>query len=33
MIHMQGMGICFTRLSDEDCARLKAYLLRKYSAK
>lgn len=28
MIHMQGMGICFTRLSDEDQARLKAYLSR-----
>lgn len=29
MIHMQGMGICFTRLSDEDQGRLKAYLSRK----
>ncbi len=28
-IHMQGMGICFTRLSDEDYARLKAYLSHK----
>ena len=27
--HMQGMGICFTRLSDEDQNRLKAYLTRK----
>ncbi len=29
MNHLQGMGICFTRLSDEDRARLKAYLSRK----
>jgi hypothetical protein len=28
-IHMQGMGVCFTRMSDEDFARLKAYLSRK----
>ncbi len=28
-IHMQGMGICFTRLSDEDQGRLKAHLSRK----
>jgi hypothetical protein len=26
MVHMQGMGICITRLSDEDQARLKTYL-------
>ena len=26
MAHMQGMGIAFTRLSDEDRDRLKAYL-------
>jgi len=29
MVHMQGMGICFTRLSDEDRDRLKAHLSRK----
>ena len=29
MNHLQGMGICFTRLSDEDLARLKAYLSQK----
>ena len=28
MIHMQGMGINFTFLSDEDRARLEAYLSR-----
>ena len=28
-IHMQGMGISFTRLSDEDQERLKAHLTRK----
>jgi uncharacterized protein (TIGR02266 family) len=28
MVHMQGMGIGFTRLSDEDRDRLKAYLSR-----
>ena len=28
-IHMQGMGISFTRLSDEDQGRLRAYLSRK----
>ncbi|MBP7706812.1 MAG: PilZ domain-containing protein [Candidatus Aminicenantes bacterium] len=28
MVHMQGMGIRFTRLSDEDRARLEAYLSR-----
>jgi uncharacterized protein (TIGR02266 family) len=26
MVHMQGMGIRITRLSDEDQARLKTYL-------
>src|SRR4030067_2477779 len=25
-IHMQGMGMSFTRLSDEDSERIKAYL-------
>jgi uncharacterized protein (TIGR02266 family) len=29
MAHMQGMGIRFTRLSDDDRARLKAYLSRR----
>lgn len=28
MVHMQGMGIGFMRLSDEDRDRLKAYLSR-----
>jgi uncharacterized protein (TIGR02266 family) len=28
MAHMQGMGISFTRLSDDDRDRLKAYLSR-----
>lgn len=28
MVHMQGMGIGFLRLSDEDRDRLKAYLSR-----
>jgi hypothetical protein len=28
MVHMQGMGISFTRLSDDDRDRLKAYLSR-----
>jgi hypothetical protein len=28
MVHMQGMGIGFLRLSDEDKDRLKAYLSR-----
>lgn len=28
MVHMQGMGINFTFLSDEDRARLEAYLSR-----
>jgi hypothetical protein len=28
MAHMQGMGIIFARLSDEDRGRLKAYLSR-----
>jgi hypothetical protein len=28
MAHMQGMGITFTRLSDDDRGRLKAYLSR-----
>ena len=28
-VHMQGMGIYFTRLSDEDQDRLRAYLSRK----
>jgi uncharacterized protein (TIGR02266 family) len=28
MAHMQGMGVSFTRLSDDDRARLKAYLSR-----
>lgn len=28
MVHMQGMGISFTFLSDEDRARLEAYLSR-----
>jgi uncharacterized protein (TIGR02266 family) len=29
MSHMQGMGVRFTRLSDDDQARLKAYLSRR----
>jgi hypothetical protein len=29
MIHMQGMGISFNRLSDEDQVRLKTYLSHK----
>jgi len=28
MVHMQGMGITFTRLSDDDLDRLMAYLSR-----
>jgi PilZ domain len=29
MVHMQGMGINFTRLSDDDRDRLRAYLSRR----
>ena len=29
MVHMQGMGISFTRLSDDDRDRLNAYLSRR----
>jgi len=29
MAHMQGMGISFTRLSDDDLDRLMAYLSRR----
>lgn len=29
MVHMQGMGVSFTRISDDDRDRLKSYLSRR----